>query len=268
MFQIQLKVSSNEANLLADIYLNLGALSACLQKNNNTTQTLTLLAEKASWFKAVGIHEKLQRLKKSDWEYKHELSVSTLPFISGVVVESAHAPTLTHPKNTLVLKMDLRGAFGDGAHPSSQLCGQLLTENLDLSLHHSLVDIGTGTGILALLATKLGLKTVNAFDFEPTSVKRAKQNAKLNKAKIKLWQGDVLSDTPPQPYDIVIANLHSDLIERSLPQLKQWLAPKGLLILSGISQQWKNHLKNHLTQNKFTVIKEKELNGWIGYLVT
>lgn len=265
-YQVCFSLPAHLASQQADHYLSLGALSASLSQDESGNTLLTVLANSVPWFKSVGIQEKPQRLKKSDWEYTYENSLSILELIPGVAIHAFHAQPKPIPaSSTLTLTLDFRGAFGDGAHPTTKLCAQFLK---DLSPQAtSVIDIGTGSGILALLASQLGITTIHGFDHDAVSVKRAKRNAKLNKIKAHFWEGSVYDLVPAQGYDLVIANLLSDVIEKSLPQLKQWLNPGGALIVSGISTQWQAQLTQSFDHQGITIQACKVLDGWCGFVL-
>src|SRR5260221_12407090 len=85
-------------------------------------------------------------------------------------------------------------AFGKGDHATSSSCLRLLLDIVHKSGRWHMLDVGTGAGILAIAAAKLGASGVDAFDFDPTAVRTAKQNAKLNELEtsIHFWNQDVL----------------------------------------------------------------------------
>ncbi len=262
MYQVTLQSAEKDPDTLAEIYLALGAMSVCVQDNS-----LCILASKASWFKQVGLTQKPTRLKKSDWEYQHELCTDTQTLIPGVLIQSAH--TKTHSKQNALetIILDLRGAFGDGAHPTTRLCAHFLSEIVTQENPQSLIDIGTGTGVLAILASKYSIPTVHAFDYDPISVTRTKRNIRLNKTPIDVWQGDIHLEKSKQKYDIVIANLQTHLIESNLTQLKQYLNPQGCLIVSGVSIQWKNEMELRFQKENLMLIESRIQKDWCGFIL-
>ena len=102
----------------------------------------------------------------------------------------------------------------------------------------SFLDIGTGSGILAIGAAKLGYKPAHAFDFDPESVRVAKANASVNKIErqLKIWRGDVtkLPLRPAKKFDLVCANLISNLLMAEKKKIAAQVKRDGTLVLAGI----------------------------------
>ena len=100
------------------------------------------------------------------------------------------------------------------------------------------MDIGTGSGILAIAAAKLGYKPVHAFDFDPESVRVAKMNARVNSvsARVKISRGDVtkLDTKPKKQFDLVCANLISNLLIAERKKIVMQMDRNGVLVLAGI----------------------------------
>lgn len=127
-------------------------------------------------------------------------------------------------------------AFGTGDHATTASCLRLLC---DLAGRQStpwdFLDLGTGSGILAIAARKLGARKVEGCDFDPHAVRTAKENVALNDAgTIPIRKTDVLEWTPKRTWDIVAANLFSQVLIRASGVIAQAVRPGGSLILSGI----------------------------------
>ncbi len=133
-------------------------------------------------------------------------------------------------------------AFGTGDHATTARCLQLLVEAAaqfqDAEKSWSLLDLGCGSGILALAAEALGAKRVLGCDFDDACVRIAKENALLNKlARVRFLQADVLHWKPPgrvASWDIVVANLYSTILTAASGIITRAIKPGGKLILSGI----------------------------------
>jgi ribosomal protein L11 methyltransferase len=130
-------------------------------------------------------------------------------------------------------------AFGTGDHATTARCLQLLVEAAD-PLHDSgdawsLLDLGCGSGILALAAELLGATKVLGVDFDETCVRISKENALLNKLpRSKFQKADVLRWKAPGGYDIIAANLYSTILTAASAMIVNVIKPGGVLILSGI----------------------------------
>lgn len=156
-------------------------------------------------------------------------------------------------KGTIYIPANL--AFGTGEHATTASCLRLLTDIAPRTGDWDFLDAGTGTGILAIAASRLGAKRILAFDVDATAVRVAKANARLNNTSaVKIFRADVLAYTPQGRFDIVAANLYSDLFRKAAPRLWRALKPLGKLIVSG------------LTRDQFDNAAERirELGGHVG----
>jgi ribosomal protein L11 methyltransferase len=127
----------------------------------------------------------------------------------------------------------------------------------------SLVDLGTGSGILALAAKRLGAGRVIGIDNDPAAISMAKSNARLNKIRGATFQlGDVHRWNPAQKTDVTTANLFSDLLIEILPKLRGG----GWLILSGILCSQKHEFVRALQRNHLDIIDMKRRGKWMAFL--
>jgi ribosomal protein L11 methyltransferase len=141
-------------------------------------------------------------------------------------------------KNQAVVVLDPGLSFGTGQHATTSFCLREIARCRKTGAPQSFLDIGTGSGILAIAATKLGYQPVHAFDFDPESVRVAKANARINHAmaKIKITQDDVTKQPlrPKRQYDLVCANLISNLLIGQRRRIVAQLKRGGTLVLAGI----------------------------------
>lgn len=141
-------------------------------------------------------------------------------------------------KNQPVVILDPGLSFGTGQHPTTSFCLHEITRCLGYGTKPSFLDIGTGSGILAIAAAKLGYTPVHAFDFDPDAVRVAHENIRKNKVtgRIQLTRGDVtkLSLRPARQYDVVCANLISNLLINERCRIVKRMKPGGTLVLAGI----------------------------------
>lgn len=132
-------------------------------------------------------------------------------------------------------------AFGTGDHPTTATCLRLLLDEAQKREEGwSMLDLGCGTGLLAIASALLGAEPVVGMDFDEVAVEVSKRNGKRNQTPGITWEvGDVFEWESPQQADVVVANLFADILAGSLPRIVKWLKPGGTLILSGIlNEQW------------------------------
>jgi ribosomal protein L11 methyltransferase len=132
-------------------------------------------------------------------------------------------PWLDPPEGAAVVIIDPGRAFGTGAHATTRLCLEMLAE-LDRG---SLIDVGCGSGVLAIAAVRLGFDPVFAVDSDPAAVEAAAVNARTNRVDVEPRLADALRDPLP-PVDVAVANLTSDAVEALGPRLDA-----RLLVASG-----------------------------------
>jgi ribosomal protein L11 methyltransferase len=167
-------------------------------------------------------------------EIVHEGSRRTL--CDAKYRETSRVSNSTHARNaraTLYIPHGL--AFGSGEHATTYMLLQALTGLTDLS-NTTVLDLGTGSGVLALAARLFGATRIVATDFDPDAVGTARQNEMLNFSTPRIhWHcADVRKLDPKARYDLVLANLFSGILGEAAPQIAGSLSPGGQLWLSGI----------------------------------
>ena len=166
----------------------------------------------------------------------------------------------------IVIRVEPNMAFGTGTHETTQLCLKAISERYDASM--SVLDVGTGTGILAIATAKLGGTNILACDTDLDSVKIARENAVLNDVgeEIEFFDGSIDAATPQ--FDFVCANLTIDVI---VPILDLLLAKaKHTLLLSGILSEQEPQIREALqkfdiSDSRFEIERSGE---WISVIVT
>lgn len=127
-----------------------------------------------------------------------------------------------------------RGAFGSGEHETTRSCLEEL-EGLAGLGGAEVLDLGSGTGVLAIAALKLGAARAVCVDLDARAVETARRNAGLNGVGDRATHVlGTLADVPPGPYDLVLANLYADVLLPIAGELAQRVRPRGTLLLSGV----------------------------------
>jgi len=137
-------------------------------------------------------------------------------------------------KGGVVIRIDPGMAFGSGAHPSTRLCLRALVRYLRTP-RATVVDVGTGSGILAIAAARLGARRVWARDIDPVAVAVARGNVRANgvASAVRVVRGSGIGPVPAR-CDLVVANITAEAIVALLPVVRTRLAPGGLVLGSGI----------------------------------
>lgn len=167
----------------------------------------------------------------------------------------------------LVITMDPGMAFGTGTHETTRLCCELLEEFVNAKSR--VLDVGTGSGILAIAAAKLGASSVFCCDIDPVAVRVANENIVLNGVQgiVRAEVSDLLGAVPAAAggYTLVTANIVADVILRMTPQLPALLAPDAVYITSGIIDTRGEEVKAGVLASGFSLLAEKSLGGWCAF---
>ena len=159
-------------------------------------------------------------------------------------------------------------AFGTGEHSTTAGCLRLLVDIAPRSGDWNFLDAGTGTGILAIAACKLGASQVFAFDVDATAVRIAKGNASRNRIRgLRVMRADVLKHRAEESFDIVAANLYSDLFCSAAPNLWSAMKPTGRIIISGIMRDQIEPVVKVIGQMNGQIESTRVRGKWVTLLV-
>lgn len=166
----------------------------------------------------------------------------------------------------VILHIDPGAAFGTGTHATTSLCLEMLQGYVKDGT--KMLDIGCGSGILALASCLLGAESAVGVDIDAQSVKTATENAEINKIsdKAKFVVGD-LAEKVSGRYNVICANIVADVIIRLLPDVKRFIATDGVMIISGIIDIRKDDVLSAVKNNGFTVIKECYKDNWCAFTI-
>lgn len=161
----------------------------------------------------------------------------------------------------VVLELDPGMAFGTGTHPTTSLCLGTLEDVIQPG--QTVFDLGTGSGILAIAAAKLGAK-VDAVDLDAVAVRVAQENVDLNRVEdqVRVLRGDLGTVLSGQA-DVVIANIIADVILMLLPDLKRIMRPEGEFLASGIIEPRAAEVEEGMKSAGLAIIERKVDSGWV-----
>lgn len=162
----------------------------------------------------------------------------------------------------VVIRLDPGQAFGTGEHPTTRLCIELL-EGFDVG-GKTVLDIGCGSGILAIAAAKLGAMIVTAIDVDSSAVEISRENARANNVLLDLHQGEGFGESSrDRKWDLVLSNIVSATLVNLAPAVARNLVPSGLWIVSGILQNNWNDVFEEATRCGFELVEKKDEDDWI-----
>lgn len=178
----------------------------------------------------------VRRLAREDWAESWKRHFKPILIGSELLVKPSWSPRRALPGQAVVV-LDPGLSFGTGQHPTTRFCLEQIVASRPGTRPRSLLDMGTGSGILAIAAAKLGYGPVEAFDFDPAAVRIARANATLNhiQRRVTFHQQD-LTRRPfsGQKFDVVCANLLYDLLLSQRRRIVANVRKGGLLVLAGI----------------------------------
>lgn len=163
-----------------------------------------------------------------------------------------------------VIRIDPGLSFGSGLHDTTCMCVEYLEE----AIHQDdfVFDIGTGTGILAIAAAKLGASHVTAVDFDKKAVRQAKRNAALNDVAdvVSVYNSDLLTAIAAgvQRADVIVANLVTDAVLALMPTVTEYMVHYGVFIASGIIDERIDEVRQGAAENGLAIEHETLRNGW------
>lgn len=171
-----------------------------------------------------------------------------------------------NPNNRCILKIDPGAAFGTGTHTTTSLCLKMLEKLVQAD--SNVLDIGCGSGILAIASVLLGAENAFGVDIDEVAVKVAKENANMNHVsdKVCFAEGD-LAEKVSGKYNIICANIVADVIIRLLKDVEKYLEENGVIILSGVIDTRGDDVIKAVIENKFYIVEQVKEDNWYAFLI-
>jgi ribosomal protein L11 methyltransferase len=267
-YELEVKPSSHYEHfldLLIDIYpegfeeLNGSFILRNEDSLDDIEWTLNLFRDK--WAEATGeeIELSIQKEKKQniDWIENFKKSIQPILIEPFYIHPSWHSPKSGFQN----IILDPALAFGSGHHETTSSCVEILRDEATSST--TLLDVGTGSGILSLIASKIG-STVDLCDIDPISVESAIENFSKNGLSYRdAWEGSAHSTE--REYNLVVANIIPDVIVAIAYHLRNRVKDGGKLLLSGILQNSEERVLEQFTE--FSLVKRIQKNEWVTLLL-
>jgi len=172
----------------------------------------------------------------------------------------------TPKEHEMIVTLDPGMAFGTGVHPTTRMCLEQVERRVQPGMR--VLDVGTGSAILALAAAKLGAQGVDAIDNSSVAAESATANVAMNdlEDRIKVVLG-VLDQTEAErmagQYNLVLANIIAQVIGSIAPHLAQVLAPQGLLVVSGVIEARRQDAEGPLLESGLKLVEELKIDDWL-----
>jgi len=210
----------------------------------------------------------LADLKDEDWENNWKQYYQPLPIGKKLLV----VPQWLSPENEegrLPVLLDPGMIFGTGAHASTQMCMMALEDAIQGG--ETVIDLGSGSGILSITALLLGAKTAVGVDIDPKAEDIARENAAINglySDRFTAVTGDVIGSKSMMEslsvnqYDIVLANIVADVIIPLAPVVPHFVKPDGLFICSGILEQRLSEVEAAIRAAGLDILSVRKIDDW------
>ncbi|MCC3372779.1 50S ribosomal protein L11 methyltransferase [Cohnella sp. REN36] len=217
-----------------------------------------------------------REVHEDDWAHAWKKYFKPLPVSERLTIKPTWEAYDPRP-DELVIELDPGMAFGTGTHPTTALC--LRTLEGAIRGGDTVIDVGTGSGILAIGAMKLGAKGVLALDLDPIAISSATENVKLNGLEndIEVRLSDLLgvlrsddagaaADRVRPPVDLVVANILAEIILLFIADVMDVLKPGGIYIASGIYKNKEEDVEAGLLAAGFEIVDRVRQDDWIAFV--
>jgi ribosomal protein L11 methyltransferase len=203
-------------------------------------------------------------VEECDWTEEWKKSYTSFPIGNNFFVIPSWEDSIC-PDDRLPIRIDPGQAFGTGTHETTQLMIEALARWVEPQ--HLVLDLGAGSGILAIASSLLGAREVFACDIDPVAVQVAKANIERNaKSEIMVFCGS-LDAVKSVSIRLLLANLTADVITSLFPEFDRVLQPYGVAILSGILQEQSEEVRALIADHGYNIFEEITQGEWMALIV-
>lgn len=229
----------------------------------------------------------LSETEDKDWLNNWKQFFKPFRIDENIVIKPTWEELTDRRSDDLVIEIDPGISFGTGSHETTKLC--ILAIKRYLKAGDTIMDAGSGSGILSIVANKLGARKVLGIDIDPIATKSAIENAHVNKIESLEWifeddkdipgtdlvfaTGNILEDEGirtrigKEKYDLIVANILADVIIPMSSIIGENMKKEAIFICSGIINTKEEEVKASLEKNQFTILEVNRMGDWVSFVV-
>ncbi|MBI2618577.1 MAG: 50S ribosomal protein L11 methyltransferase [Ignavibacteriales bacterium] len=226
----------------------------------------TLLSRFRAEFPDADTRFSVSTFYEQNWNARWEQSTGIVEATDRIIIKPSWKKLRKKDKGKIVLHIDPKMSFGTGHHETTRLCLSLLQRYLREGM--KVLDVGSGTGVLAIAAVKLGAETATGFDQDPWAVRNAQENAKRNKVEGRVSIRNGTFSTSREKADLILSNIDLPTNLQLLPDMLKRLRRAGILILSGLLAGDLQKLLDSLEHRNALPIEFVVENEWAAVALT
>ncbi|TCI55691.1 50S ribosomal protein L11 methyltransferase [Exiguobacterium sp. SH5S13] len=203
-------------------------------------------------------------MDEEDWAHSWKQYYKPVKISQHLTIVPLWEEYVPQPEENVIL-LDPGMAFGTGTHPTTMLCIQAIENYIQPG--DRLIDVGTGSGVLAIAAAKLGAERVEALDLDAVAVESARQNVETNGVLdvVDVKTGDLLKEMSGE-YDLIVANILADVIMLFVDDAYDRVKPGGYFITSGIIGQKRDEVTEALKAAGFLIEETRVMEDWVAII--
>ena len=244
----------------------IASVSVYLPADGGVADTVSFLKER---FATLSIDAKIEisGVNEEDWANSWKAYYKPIRIGEKIVIVPAWEKYDAR-EGDIIVRMDPGMAFGTGTHETTRLVISLLKKYIKGG--EKVLDVGCGSGILAICASKLGASLCKAYDIDPVAVKVARENIKDSGLdNVTCDVSDLLRqvDTDVAPYKVICANIVADIIIRMTPDVGRLMDENSVILASGIIVERSEDVVECFRANGFKIVERVEENGWCALVV-
>ena len=254
-----------------------GTLKVFLNPDSSSAEMLTedyisnVLTSQRNLLRARGLSDEelgswefsVQKKPNEDWSKKWKEKWDVTHVSDRITVVPDWIEYSPHREDEVIIRLEPGCAFGTGTHQTTQLCMKAIEKYMPLNA--KMADIGTGSGILAICASKFGASEVYGCDNDPTVIDVAKENAFKNDAECTFELNT--ADKITEKFDFICANILHNVLAEIMGDLKNIMQNGATMVLSGILDEKKSVVIDAVKKYNLTLLEEAHQDQWVALIV-